>query len=183
MASEDRSVLGWTSFLVAIGALVIALLIPILDKDDAVSSAAGAALTVLDVELGALVITPDQLTATPGHIQIRVTNVDTQAHNLSIAGQKTKDLATGRVGGARPRCARRRLVRDAVRDRRSCGGGMTGALTSAAHPPARSTRPEPTMRRTRPRRGRLPARLRVVGGDGDGDDRTGDGVPRPDHQG
>ena len=95
MASEDRSVLGWTSFLVAIGALVIALLIPILDKDDEVSSAAGAALTVLDVELGALKLTPDQLTATPGHIQIRVTNVDTQTHNLSIAGQKTQDLQKG----------------------------------------------------------------------------------------
>ncbi len=95
MASEDRSVLGWTSFLIAIGALVIALLIPILDKDDGVSSAAGAALTVLDVELGALVIIPDQLTATPGHIQLRVTNVDMVAHNLSIAGQKTKDLQKG----------------------------------------------------------------------------------------
>ena len=95
MASEDRSVLGWTSFLVAIGALVIALLIPILDKDEAVSSAAGAALTVLDVELGALKLTPDQLTATPGHIQVRVTNSDAQAHNLTIAGQKTKDLQKG----------------------------------------------------------------------------------------
>jgi FtsP/CotA-like multicopper oxidase with cupredoxin domain len=95
MASEDRSVLGWTSFLVAIGALVIALLIPILDKDDEVSSAAGAALTVLDVELGALKLIPDQLTATPGHIQVRVTNSDAQVHNLSIAGQKTKDLQKG----------------------------------------------------------------------------------------
>jgi hypothetical protein len=63
MASEDRSVLGWTSFLVAIGALVIALLIPILDNDDGVSGASGPALTVLDVELGAMVIVPDQLTA------------------------------------------------------------------------------------------------------------------------
>jgi FtsP/CotA-like multicopper oxidase with cupredoxin domain len=95
MASEDRSVLGWTSFLVAIGALVIALLIPILDKDDAVSSAAGAALTVLDVELGALTLTPDALTATPGHIQVRVTNSDATAHNLTIAGQTTKDLQKG----------------------------------------------------------------------------------------
>jgi plastocyanin len=95
MASEDRTVLGWTSFLVAIGALVIALLIPILDNDDGVSSASGPALTVLDVELGALVIIPDQLTATPGHIQLRVTNVDTQVHNLAVAGQKTKDLQKG----------------------------------------------------------------------------------------
>jgi manganese oxidase len=96
MASEDRTVLGWTSFLVAIGALVIALLFPILDNDDGgVSSAAGAALTVIDVELGALVITPDLLTATPGHIQVRVTNVDAQAHNLTVAGQTTKDLQKG----------------------------------------------------------------------------------------
>jgi FtsP/CotA-like multicopper oxidase with cupredoxin domain len=81
--------------MIAIGALVIALLIPILDRDDGVTSAAGAALTVLDVELGALVIIPDQLTAAPGHIQLRVTNVDAQVHNLSVAGQKTKDLQKG----------------------------------------------------------------------------------------
>ncbi len=94
MASDDRTVLSWTAFLVAIGALVIALLIPVLD-DDGASSASGAALTVLDVELGSLVITPEQLVATPGHIQLRVTNVDAQLHNLSIAGQKTRDLANG----------------------------------------------------------------------------------------
>jgi plastocyanin len=88
-------VLGWTAFLVAIGALVVALLMPVLDGDDNVSSASDAALTVLDVELGALVIVPDQLTATPGHIQLRVTNVDTQVHNLSIAGKTTKDLQRG----------------------------------------------------------------------------------------
>ena len=81
--------------MLAIGALVIALLIPILDNDDSVTSASDAALTVLDVELGTLVITPDQLSAAPGHIQIRVTNVDTQTHNLSIAGQKTRDLPKG----------------------------------------------------------------------------------------
>jgi hypothetical protein len=43
MASDDRTVLSWTAFLVAIGALVIALLIPVLDGDDGVSSAAGEA--------------------------------------------------------------------------------------------------------------------------------------------
>ncbi|HWM18460.1 MAG TPA: multicopper oxidase domain-containing protein [Ilumatobacteraceae bacterium] len=95
MASEDRTVLGWTSFLVAIGALVIALLFPIIDNDDGVTSAAGAALTVIDVELGALVISPELLTATPGHIQVRVTNVDAQPHNLTVAGQTTKDLQQG----------------------------------------------------------------------------------------
>ena len=81
--------------MIAIGALVVALLIPILDRDDAVTSAAGAALTVLDIELGALVIVPDQLTATPGHIQLRVINVDAQAHNLTVAGKTTKDLQQG----------------------------------------------------------------------------------------
>ena len=154
MASEDRSVLGWTSFLVAIGALVIALLIPILDKDDAVSSAAGAALTVLDVELGALTITPDQLTATPGHIQLRVTNVDAQAHNLSIAGQKTKDLQQGEsevldlgVLGAGSYEMLCEIAGHAA-------GGMTGELTigGTSASPSADARPEPTMRRTRPRR-------------------------------
>jgi manganese oxidase len=129
MASEDRSVLGWTSFLVAIGALVIALLIPVIGDDDGVSSAAGAALTVLDVELGALVIDPDQLTATPGHIQLRVTNVDPQPHNLSIAGQKTKDLQQGEsevldlgVLGAGSYEMLCEIAGHAA-------GGMTGALT------------------------------------------------------
>ena len=93
MPSDDRTVLSWTAFLIAIGALVIAILIPVLDDD--ASSVSGAALTVLDVELGSLVLIPDHLVATPGHIQLRVTNVDAQLHNLSIAGQKTRDLANG----------------------------------------------------------------------------------------
>ena len=129
MASEDRSVLGWTSFLVAIGALVIALLIPIVDKDDAVTTAAGAALTVLDVELGPLTLTPAQLTATPGHVQLRVTNVDPQAHNLSIAGKSTKDLQQGEsevldlgVLGAGSYEMLCEIAGHAA-------GGMTGALT------------------------------------------------------
>ena len=153
MASEDRSVLGWTSFLVAIGALVIALLIPILGKDDGVGSAAGAALTVLDVELGPLTLTPAQLTATPGHIQLRVTNVDPQAHNLTIAGQSTKDLQQGEsevldlgVLGAGSYEMLCEIAGHAA-------GGMTGALTiggTSAGP--RTAHPEPTMRRTRPPR-------------------------------
>jgi plastocyanin len=93
MPSDDRTVLSWTAFLIAIGALVIAILIPVLDDD--AGSVSGAALTVLDVELGSLVLIPDHLVATPGHIQLRVTNVDAQLHNLSIAGQKTRDLANG----------------------------------------------------------------------------------------
>jgi FtsP/CotA-like multicopper oxidase with cupredoxin domain/plastocyanin len=129
MASEDRSVLGWTSFLVAIGALVIALLIPILGKDDEVGSAAGAALTVLDVELGPLTLTPAQLVATPGHIQVRVTNTDAQVHNLTIAGEKTKDLQQGEsevldlgVLGAGSYEMNCEIAGHAA-------GGMTGALT------------------------------------------------------
>ena len=177
MASEDRSVLGWTSFLVAIGALVIALLIPILDKDDEVSSAAGAALTVLDVELGALKLTPDQLTATPGHIQIRVTNVDAQTHNLSIAGQKTQDLQKGEsevldlgVLGAGSYEMLCEITGHAA-------GGMTGALTigdatAIEHEATHDTAVADYLHG-----------YRVVAGDGDGDDGSGDGVPGPDHQG
>jgi FtsP/CotA-like multicopper oxidase with cupredoxin domain len=132
MPSDDRTVLSWTAFLIAIGALVIAILIPVLDDD--ASSASGAALTVLDVELGSLVIIPDQLLATPGHIQLRVTNVDAQIHNLSVAGQKTRDLANGEsqlldlgVLGADSYEMMCEIAGHAA-------GGMTGVLTVGAAP-------------------------------------------------
>src|SRR5690606_34600049 len=56
---------------------------------------AAAPPTVVDVELGAMVITPNHLMAPPGHVILRVTNTDTQVHNLAVLDKKTRDLEPG----------------------------------------------------------------------------------------
>jgi manganese oxidase len=47
------------------------------------------------MELGALVFSPQHIMAPPGEVIVRVTNVDSQVHNISIMGTKTRDLQPG----------------------------------------------------------------------------------------
>jgi FtsP/CotA-like multicopper oxidase with cupredoxin domain len=93
--NQNRTFLGWLAFALAIGALVIAF--TALAQDDGGGDAVASADTgtVIDIELGSMVILPAELHASPGPVQLRVTNVDTQVHNLSILGEKTKDLQPG----------------------------------------------------------------------------------------
>lgn len=93
--THDRTFLGWAAFLVALAAIVIAFTAMFVSRGGDDAAAGGPALTVIDVELGSMKITPNELYATPGVIQIRVTNVDSIEHNLSVLGQKTPDLAQG----------------------------------------------------------------------------------------
>src|SRR5690606_15011943 len=93
--AHDRTFLGWAAFLVAVAAIVIAFTAMFVSRGGDDAAAGGPALTVIDVELGSMKITPNELFATPGVVQIRVTNVDSIEHNLSVLGQKTPDLAQG----------------------------------------------------------------------------------------
>jgi plastocyanin len=90
--------MGWAAFGIAIAALFIGIF-ALAQVDDTPELAAGAegggAATVIDVELGAMVIVPDMLMAPPGAVELRVTNIDTQVHNLAVLGQVTPDLQPG----------------------------------------------------------------------------------------
>lgn len=57
--------------------------------------ASGADAPVVDIELGRYTISPNDLTITAGPVTLQVTNVDTMAHNLVVAGKGTRILAPG----------------------------------------------------------------------------------------
>jgi uncharacterized cupredoxin-like copper-binding protein len=96
---EDRSFLGWVAVVVAIGALFLGVFALARTDGGGGESAAGgegaAEISVIDIELGSMKFIPPHITAPPGRIQIRVTNVDTQVHNMAILGQVTADLQPG----------------------------------------------------------------------------------------
>src|SRR5690606_23646314 len=58
-------------------------------------ASAAAEVSVIDIELGAMKFLPEHIMAPPGRVQLNVTNVDTQVHNLSILGMSTADLQPG----------------------------------------------------------------------------------------
>ena len=57
--------------------------------------AAGQAAPVVDVALGDMVITPGEITAVPGPLDLRVTNTDVVVHDLVVAGKGTRRLGPG----------------------------------------------------------------------------------------
>ncbi len=92
--------MGWVAVVVAVAALVLGFFaLAKVGDDDGEASAGGdggaAAPAVIDVGLGSLKIEPAMVMAPPGAVQLKVTNVDTQTHNLSVLGQVTPDLAPG----------------------------------------------------------------------------------------
>src|SRR5262245_35871897 len=98
--SDDRSFLGWVAVVVALGALVLGFFALADtgggDGDGAAAAGGGGGEpTYLDIKLGALKLEPNHLMAPPGHVIVRVENVDTQTHNLTINGEKTPDLQAG----------------------------------------------------------------------------------------
>lgn len=93
--ADDRSFLGWVAVVLALAALVlgfVALGNIGVDGGGSASADAGGEPTYLDIELGALKLEPNHLMAAPGHIIVRVKNVDTQVHNLTVDGHATPDL-------------------------------------------------------------------------------------------
>ncbi|MEK7422343.1 MAG: multicopper oxidase domain-containing protein [Actinomycetota bacterium] len=101
MSKEDRSVLGWGAFAVAIAALFVGLFAL---RDDGASAGsesagegAGAAVTVVEVTLAEWSITPAMIEVPSGPAVLRVTNAGLMVHNLSLPslGIKTADLAPG----------------------------------------------------------------------------------------
>ncbi|MGA0879113.1 MAG: multicopper oxidase domain-containing protein, partial [Ilumatobacteraceae bacterium] len=98
MSRDDRSILMWGSFGVAVAALFVAIaaLTGFVDAESSGSSD-GTGATVVDVQLSEFAITPAAIVVPPGKVQLRVVNNGTMVHNLSIPalGKKTADLLGG----------------------------------------------------------------------------------------
>jgi FtsP/CotA-like multicopper oxidase with cupredoxin domain len=93
--SEDRSFLGWIAIVLALAALVlgfVALGNIRGDESDSAAAAGSGEVTYLDIKLGALKLEPNHLMAAPGHIILRIENVDSQVHNLTVDGNAIPDL-------------------------------------------------------------------------------------------
>jgi manganese oxidase len=94
MSNQDRSVLGWGAFAVAIAALGLALFGL---RDDTGAANDSAKATVIDVSLTEWAVTVGGGEIDSGPLVLNVTNNGSMVHNLSIAtlGVKTPDLQPG----------------------------------------------------------------------------------------
>ena len=98
MSRDDRSVLMWGSFGVAMAALFVAIAaLTGLAEGQSSESGSEAGVTVVDVQLSEFAITPAAIVVPPGKVQLRVTNTGSMVHNFSIPAleKKTSDLLGG----------------------------------------------------------------------------------------
>ncbi len=102
MNRDDRSILLWGAFGVAVAAFFIAIvsLTGLAGNESASGTSGGSGETgptIVDVQLSEFAITPAAIVAPPGRVQLRVTNVGSIVHNFSVPtlGVKTADLLTG----------------------------------------------------------------------------------------
>jgi FtsP/CotA-like multicopper oxidase with cupredoxin domain len=102
MSAQERSVLGWFAFVVAIGALCVAMFGLV---DDSGADAAGgggggaaaAAATTVTIELSEFALTPAMVDLPTSGGTLHVVNVGTMAHNVTVAelGKGTGDIQPG----------------------------------------------------------------------------------------
>jgi uncharacterized cupredoxin-like copper-binding protein len=96
---DDRSFLNWAAVAIALAGLFLGFFA--LGRAGSTEQAAGAEgggggeASVIELDLGALKLSPQHIMAPPGEVIVRVTNVDSQVHNLSILGSRTRDLQPG----------------------------------------------------------------------------------------
>ena len=101
MNRDDRSVLGWGAFGMAVAALIVAIFgVYKMSEDDGATAgtvAPEASATVVDVILSEFKIEPAAIEVAPGPVTLRVTNNGTMAHNFAIAelGIRTAMLNPG----------------------------------------------------------------------------------------
>jgi plastocyanin len=99
MNQDDRSVLMWGSFGVAIAALFVAIasMTGLGDKSSSTSTDSGTGPTVVDVQLTEFAITPAAIVVPPGAVILRITNNGSMVHNLSVPSlaKKTLDINPG----------------------------------------------------------------------------------------
>jgi FtsP/CotA-like multicopper oxidase with cupredoxin domain len=97
MSRQERSVLGWGAFAVAIAALVLALF-GLRDSSNAESGTSGGSeATVVEIALSEFAITPATPSIPSGKVILRITNNGSMVHNLALPslGKKSSDLQPG----------------------------------------------------------------------------------------
>lgn len=98
MSQDDRSILVWGSFGVAVAALFIAVASLTGFAEGGTSRSVGeSGPTIVDIQLAEFTITPAAIVVPPGKVQLRIVNVGSMVHNFSIPalGKKTADLIAG----------------------------------------------------------------------------------------
>ena len=97
MTSDDRSFLNWIAVAIAVAALFLGFfaLGRVGAPEQAASAEGASATSIVELDLGALKLSPEHIMAPPGEVIVRVTNVDSQPHNINILGNQTKDLQPG----------------------------------------------------------------------------------------
>ena len=98
MSREDRSIVGWGAFAVAIAALCVALFgLRDTAASDTSSASGGGDATVIDIDLAEWSVSGVPADIAEGALTINVTNTGNMVHNLSIPSlsAKTPDLQPG----------------------------------------------------------------------------------------
>jgi FtsP/CotA-like multicopper oxidase with cupredoxin domain/plastocyanin len=137
MNRDDRSVLGWGAFGVAVAALIVAIFgVYKMSEDESASAGTTtpeAAATVVDVILTEFAISPANIVVAPGPVTLRVVNNGSMAHNFALPDL---DLRTAMLNAGESET----LEFDAVEGtyKTVCevpgheGSGMVGTLTVSA---------------------------------------------------
>ncbi len=97
MTSDDRSFLNWAAMAIAVAALFLGFFAigRVGAPEQAAGSEGSGTASVIELDLGALKLSPEHIMAPPGQVTVRITNTDAQVHNLSIMGSRTPDLQPG----------------------------------------------------------------------------------------
>lgn len=137
MNRDDRSVLGWGAFGVAVAALIVAIFgVYKMSEDESASAGTTtpeAAATVVDVVLTEFAISPANIVVAPGPVTLRVVNNGSMAHNFALPDL---DIRTAMLNSGESET----LEFDAVEGtyKTVCevpgheGSGMVGTLTVSA---------------------------------------------------
>jgi plastocyanin len=101
-SADDRTFLNWTAVVLALAALVLGFfaLGRVGGGDSGGSAEAGGAgsevvSSIVEIDLGALKFVPQHIMAPPGNVILRITNVDSQVHNMAVLGSKSGDIQPG----------------------------------------------------------------------------------------
>jgi uncharacterized cupredoxin-like copper-binding protein len=97
MTSDDRSFLNWAAMAIAVAALFLGFFAigRVGTSEQAAGTGGTGEVSVIELDLGALKLSPEHIMAPPGQVTVRVTNTDSQVHNISILGSRTPDLQPG----------------------------------------------------------------------------------------
>ena len=97
MSVTERSALGWFAFVVAVGALCLAMFGLVDDSGADAASGSDAPTTVVTVELSEFAMSPTMVDLPPTGGILRVVNTGTMVHNVSLPelGKATGDIGPG----------------------------------------------------------------------------------------